>query len=146
MDSRRAAALLLLLVTDWGRAEGAGGRDEGDQSVTAFAHLPSRMPLYHRRKTVEPATAGCPDPRGTLALPAPGHTETQPESSLPVSAPEVWQKHPGLLEQQRAELPIPEPGCPSALWEEVTCHPLMFACKAHTQKCHVSPPIKLSGF
>ncbi|XP_007179540.1 pro-FMRFamide-related neuropeptide FF [Balaenoptera acutorostrata] len=34
VDSRRAAALLLRLVTDWGRAEGAGGRDEGDQSVT----------------------------------------------------------------------------------------------------------------
>ncbi|XP_036721347.1 pro-FMRFamide-related neuropeptide FF [Balaenoptera musculus] len=26
--------LLLRPVTDWGRAEGAGGRDEGDQSVT----------------------------------------------------------------------------------------------------------------
>nr|XP_033722464.1 pro-FMRFamide-related neuropeptide FF [Tursiops truncatus] len=34
MDSRRAAVLLLLLVTDWGRAEGPGGQDEGDQSFT----------------------------------------------------------------------------------------------------------------
>ncbi|XP_067552883.1 pro-FMRFamide-related neuropeptide FF [Pseudorca crassidens] len=34
MDSRRAAVLLLLLVTDWGRAEGRGDRDEGDQSFT----------------------------------------------------------------------------------------------------------------
>ncbi|XP_049739263.1 pro-FMRFamide-related neuropeptide FF [Elephas maximus indicus] len=33
MDSRRVAVLLvvLLLVTDWGHAEGPGGQDEGDQ-------------------------------------------------------------------------------------------------------------------
>ncbi|KAB0396851.1 hypothetical protein E2I00_016271 [Balaenoptera physalus] len=66
MDSRRAAALLLRLVTDWGRAEGAGGREEGDQSVTLENCTPGSNTL-----------SGCQ-----------GHTETQPESSLPDSAPE----------------------------------------------------------
>lgn len=46
MDSRRAAVLLLLLVTDWGRAEGPGGRDEGDQSFTVSQHAHPLVTIF----------------------------------------------------------------------------------------------------
>lgn len=55
MDSRRAAVLLLvLLLTDWGCAEGPGGQDEGHQifvvsyyplPVSPFLHLRLRLVL-----------------------------------------------------------------------------------------------------
>lgn len=46
MDSRRAAVLLLLLLPDWGCAQGPGGQDEGHQIFVVSDHPIPVLPFF----------------------------------------------------------------------------------------------------
>lgn len=60
-----------------------------DLNVQSLPIFPAGCPCTTGGRQRTPHATGCRGPCVTLTLPAPGHAETRPEPSLPVSAPKV---------------------------------------------------------
>ncbi|XP_042554579.1 pro-FMRFamide-related neuropeptide FF isoform X1 [Dipodomys spectabilis] len=80
------------------KGNGPSAPEASPFSCDSLSTFPHCQPLAIGRQWTPP-TATCPDLCVPLTLPASSHGEIWPESSLPVSAPKVWQKCPGALEQ-----------------------------------------------